>query len=129
MRKGIRRITNIDEVKKKITLEQSSKYDIRFVQWENHTIKEQLEIANQTDIMVGVHGAGLTWSIFMESHSRLIEIYPGNSNTDNYIRWCNIAKIKYHRLCGTIVEGSVQNFRNSNLLLTRKNLNDLYKLF
>lgn len=49
----------------------------------------------------------------------LIEMYPGNSNTDNYIRWCKIANIKYKRLCINITSGNASNFRNATV-----NIND-----
>ena len=94
LRNGTREITNIDFVKDKL-----QSYNINYIYLENHTVKEQLEIIANTDILIGVHGAGLSWCIFMKNGSTLIEMYPGNSNTDNYIRWCKIANIKYKRLC------------------------------
>ena len=78
--------------------------------------------------MIGVHGAGLTWSIFMDDNSSLIEMYPGNSNTDNYIRWCNIANIKYTRLVTDITTGSVSEFRRANVNLNEQNIKKLKEL-
>ena len=114
LRKGNRVIDNINTVK-----EQLKDLNINYVYLEDFTIKKQLEIAANTNIMIGIHGAGLTWSIFMNNKSLLIEIYPGNSNTDNYIRWCNIANIKYKRLIADITKGTVSEFRKANV-----NLND-----
>lgn len=51
----------------------------------------------------------------MKNESQLLELYPGNSNTDNYIRWCNIAKIKYKRLPINITKGNVNEFRNATV--------------
>jgi hypothetical protein len=109
-----RKITNLDFVKEKL-----QSYDINYIYLENHTIKNQLEIIANTDILIGVHGAGLTWSIFMKNGSTLIEMYPGNSNTDNYIRWCKIANIKYKRLCINIESGNLNCFRKATV-----NIND-----
>jgi len=114
LRKGTREIINIDFVKDKL-----QSYNINYIYLENHTVKEQLEIIANTDILIGVHGAGLSWCIFMKSGSTLIEMYPGNSNTDNYIRWCKIANINYKRLCINITTGNVNDFRNANV-----NIND-----
>lgn len=110
LRNGTREITNIDYVKDNL-----QSHNINYIYLENHTIKEQLEIIANTDILIGVHGAGLSWCIFMKRNSTLIEMYPGNSNTDNYIRWCKIANIKYTRLCVNITNGNVNDFRNANV--------------
>ena len=96
---------------------------------ENHSIKEQLEIIANTDILIGVHGAGLSWCIFMKNGSTLIEMYPGNSNTDNYIRWCKIANINYKRLRVNITTGNASNFRNATVNINDEQLNDLQKNF
>jgi len=114
LRKGTRQITNIDYVKDAL-----SSYHINYVYLEDYTVKEQLEIIANTDMLIGVHGAGLSWCIFMKNNSTLLEMYPGNSNTDNYIRWCTISKINYKRLPINITSGTVHDFRNA-----RVNIND-----
>ena len=117
LRKGKREITNIDSIKDTL-----KSYNINYIYLENHTIKEQLEIISNTDILLGVHGAGLSWGIFMKNNSIMIEMYPGNSNTDNYIRWCNLANIQYKRLCINITNGTVNDFRNSTVNINDKQL-------
>jgi len=114
LRNGTREITNIHYVKNNL-----QSYNINYVYLENHSVKEQLEIITNTDILIGVHGAGLSWCIFMKNGSTLIEMYPGNSNTDNYIRWCKIANINYKRLCINMTTGNVNDFRNATV-----NIND-----
>ena len=88
---------------------------------EDHIIKEQINICANSNIIIGVHGAGLIWSIFMEKGS-LIELYPGNSNTDNYIRFCKIAKINYYRLCVNITKGHRNDFRNATVNLNKEHI-------
>ncbi len=122
LRNGTREITNIDNVK-----EQLLSYNINYVYLENHSVKEQLEIIATTDILIGVHGAGLSWCIFMKNGSTLIEMYPGNSNTDNYIRWCNIANINYKRLCINITNGDVKNFRNATVNINDEQIQNIKK--
>ena len=117
LRNGTREITNIDYVKDNL-----QSYNINYIYLENHTVKEQLEIIANTDILIGVHGAGLSWCIFMKNGSTLIEMYPGNSNTDNYIRWCKIANIKYKRLCVNITSGNVNDFRNATVNINNEQL-------
>jgi capsular polysaccharide biosynthesis protein len=120
LRKGTREITNINYV-----INQLQSYNIRYIYLENYTIKKQLEIIANTDILIGVHGAGLTWCVFMKDDSTLIELYPENSNTDNYIRWCKIANIKYKRLCINITAGNVNNFRDTTVNI---NINQLQSI-
>jgi len=124
LRNGTREITNIDYVKYGL-----QSYNINYIYLENHNVKEQLEIIANTDILIGVHGAGLTWCIFMKNNSTLIEMYPGNSNTDNYIRWCKIAKINYKRLSINITTGYANNFRNASVNINNDQLQTIITIF
>ncbi|KAH9838825.1 DUF563 domain-containing protein [Teratosphaeria destructans] len=49
---------------------------MQFVDFASLTFAEQLQIAHSTDILVGVHGAGLTHGMFLPPDSRIIEILP-----------------------------------------------------
>ncbi len=122
LRNDSRKITNIDYVKDKL-----KPYSINYIYLENHTIKEQIEIIANTNILIGVHGAGLSWCIFMKNGSKLIEMYPGKSNTDNYIRWCKIANINYKRLCVNITTGNVNNFRNATVNINDDHIQNIKK--
>jgi len=110
LRNETRNITNIEYVKDKLKT-----YNINYIYLEDYTVKEQIDIIYNTDILIGVHGAGLSWCVFMKNNSILLEMYPGNSNTDNYIRWCNIANIRYKRLIIDITKGNVTNFRTASV--------------
>ena len=117
LRNGTREITNIDFVKNKL-----QSYNVNYIYLENHSVKEQIEKIANTDILIGVHGAGLSWCIFMKNGSILLEMYPGNSNTDNYIRWCKIANINYKRLPINITTGNVNDFRNATVNINEEQL-------
>lgn len=57
------------------------------------TFHEQLKIIRQTDILVGVHGAGLTHGIFLRPRSTMVEILPPDLN---YKAFRNIASLLGH---------------------------------
>lgn len=64
------------------------------------TFKEQVEIVAKGRIMIGVHGAGLIYSLFMATGSQLIEIFmddrgSANRHYHNVASWMDLA---YHSI-------------------------------
>ena len=55
-------------------------YLVRLVDTASLPIIDQISIMKKTDYLIGVHGAGLSLSIFMPSDSILYEILPKNKN-------------------------------------------------
>ena len=104
------------------------KFGFQILNFEDYSFFEQVYLMKHCKILGGVHGAGLTWSIFMNPNSLLIELYPGNSNTDNYIRFCNIAKINYKRLSVSITKGNVNEFRNATVNLNKQHINKIKQM-
>jgi protein O-GlcNAc transferase len=51
-------------------------FDIRVVDLAAMTFSEQLQIIRHTDILAGVHGAGLTHAMFLPPRSTVVEILP-----------------------------------------------------
>jgi protein O-GlcNAc transferase len=49
---------------------------VQAIDFAAYSLKEQIRIARKTDILVGIHGAGLTHSLFLEPSSAVIEIFP-----------------------------------------------------
>ena len=69
-------------------------YLIRLVDTASLPIIEQISIMRKTDYLIGVHGAGLSLSIFMPSHSVLHEILP-KKNIKVLILMSALAGIKH----------------------------------
>ncbi|KAL7535507.1 hypothetical protein ACHAXR_007931 [Thalassiosira sp. AJA248-18] len=78
-----------------------SKYNIRRVNFGNNmTTADSVSAASNSQIMVGVHGAGLVWSGFMKQHSGLVEIFGGDRDSSNrhYHNIASLADIHYRSL-------------------------------
>jgi len=118
LRRGKREIKNIDFVKAHLS-------GVDYIYLEDYTIREQLNIISKTNVMIGVHGAGLTWAIFMKNGAKLIELNPGTSHTDNYIKWCKIANIHYTPLAVDIHEGNSYHFRDTTVTLNESQITSL----
>ncbi|XP_034933572.1 EGF domain-specific O-linked N-acetylglucosamine transferase isoform X2 [Chelonus insularis] len=69
-----RRILNEDELVE--ALKKNKKYKVRKVVYNrNVPFKKQLEITRNTDIFIGIHGAGLTHALFLPDWAAIFELY------------------------------------------------------
>jgi hypothetical protein len=50
--------------------------DVRLVDFARHSLAEQIRIARDTDLLIGIHGAGLTHLLWTPPHAGLLEIAP-----------------------------------------------------
>ena len=51
-------------------------FQVRGVQIDLFEFKHQLQLVASADILVGMHGAGLTHTVFLPKHAALIELFP-----------------------------------------------------
>lgn len=51
-------------------------HDVRGIQIDKLTMAEQLQMISETDILIGMHGAGLSHTLFLPIHAGLIELFP-----------------------------------------------------
>ena len=58
----------------------SDKIEIREVDFADFTMREQLRLVRETDVLVGVHGAGLTHAMFLKPGAAVAEIIPPDLN-------------------------------------------------
>ncbi|KAL5276527.1 EOGT family protein [Megaselia abdita] len=97
-----RQILNVEELLDK--LYSNLKYDVRAVSFERGiTFKDQLKIVRNTDVLIGMHGAGLTHLLFLPNWATLFELYhceDPNCYKDlsrlrgiNYITWEDDGKL------------------------------------
>ncbi|KAL4237441.1 hypothetical protein ACF0H5_002158 [Mactra antiquata] len=70
-----RKIKNEDELFETMT-EVFEGHNVKAMQIDLLPMSEQLSITSKTDILIGMHGAGLSHSLFLPRHAGLIEMFP-----------------------------------------------------
>nr|XP_023027000.1 EGF domain-specific O-linked N-acetylglucosamine transferase isoform X1 [Leptinotarsa decemlineata] len=84
-----RRILNEDELIK--TLGRNPEYNVKKVVYDqNIPFKKQLEISRNSDILVGIHGAGLTHLLFLPEWAAVFEVY----NCEDKNCYYDLARLK-----------------------------------
>lgn len=96
-------VTFIDRSETRVLLNHTSYLDNLQVSFPDITIlevdfarisfKEQLDILQQTDLLVGVHGAGLTNAMFLPPRSTVVELLPAQVD---YKAYENLASLSGH---------------------------------
>ena len=74
--------------------------------FEEMSLQEQLNIVLNTDIFIGIHGAGLTHVVFQKSNRALIELVPSSAIGHHFELLSSINKVRYLRCA--IENGSPQ---------------------
>ncbi|KAK9510790.1 hypothetical protein O3M35_005502 [Rhynocoris fuscipes] len=94
----------LNEGKLIAALKNNSMYNVQRVVYNHHlTFKEQLEITRNSDIFIGIHGAGLTHLLFLPDWAVVFELYNCEDESCyldlarlrgiKYITWENKAKL------------------------------------
>jgi capsular polysaccharide biosynthesis protein len=97
-----RNISNYDEL---LNLFKSKKIELKEVYFEDMSFDEQMEISNESEIMIGVHGAGLTNLMFMKQESIVIEIDPFDWGFNCFEHLAkNIEMKNFKRICQPITK-------------------------
>ncbi|KAK8132231.1 hypothetical protein PG999_000404 [Apiospora kogelbergensis] len=95
VRKGSRQLMGLDTyLAAAVRAQFGTKADIHLIDFEGIPFRDQVALARDTDILVGMHGAGLTHTMFMEEgRGALVEIQP-----DRLCHWGfrNVAKMTGH---------------------------------
>lgn len=97
-----RKIKNENELLTKVK-ELLPGHNVYGVQIDKYSMRKQLLIISKTDILIGMHGAGLSHTLFLPKHAGLIEFYPVYWSTSNqhfkamakwrhlhYLTWNNV---------------------------------------
>jgi hypothetical protein len=103
------RIMNIDEVTAALrrgllhlnTIPPWSEVNVEIVHLEEkESVVEQLHLASITDVLVGIHGNGLSWSMFQEPKAAIIELWPRGPYNTNYATFAQRGNLLYESVNG-----------------------------
>lgn len=75
-------------------------YNVTAIDFGRVTVRESIKKVSQSDILVGVHGAGLIWAGFLPIHGGLIELFGGDRGSSNrhYHNLASLADVHYRQL-------------------------------
>jgi len=90
-----RRILNIQALAK--VAERLGFKNVRVVVFESLTVREQMAIVVDTDVLIGVHGAGLQWAIFMRPRSAVIEILWPKKHWGSFYAFVRDYHVKFYK--------------------------------
>mmetsp|Transcript_56675 Transcript_56675/g.133420 ORF Transcript_56675/g.133420 Transcript_56675/m.133420 type:complete len:204 (+) Transcript_56675:44-655(+) len=94
-----RKIDNAEDIVEAVRRHMSGEVDIELVDYAQLAWLEQLQNDADTDILMGVHGAGMTQLMFLPPHAAVVEMFiPGTSGNRHYHNLGNWANKLYHEL-------------------------------
>lgn len=94
-RESGRFIANKKEVSKVLL-----KYSFTTVYPHEHDLREQVGIFSQAEIIIGIHGAGLTNLLWASKNAKVIEILPSNRRADHYTKLARELGLSYQQIVG-----------------------------
>ena len=92
-------------------------YLIRLINTASLTIIEQISLMRKTDLLIGVHGAGITLAIFMPSKSILYEFLPKENNKDPIF----ISSLSGHKTYSIILKSKHKIINKNEVLFFNSN--------
>jgi protein O-GlcNAc transferase len=129
-RKGSRRLLNQESLLSTLRNTYSSEnFTLNIVDFASITLREQISIVRNTDVLVGVHGAGLTHGMFLPPRSAVVEILPSELAHKGFR---NLAKLRGHSYFrehaekgGSEEEREKKDWQNENVVLEKTRFMEL----
>ena len=69
--------------------------DVQGVRMEHMSQREQIALMHRTDVVIGMHGAGMVNIGFMQAGARVIEIFPRAKRRWGYRNLCQYIGLRY----------------------------------
>lgn len=94
-----RKIKNEDEIIETIN-KAFPTFVVDNVRLEKYNLKDQLELMVNTDILIGMHGAGMTHTLFLPGHAGVVELIPAywrrsDGHFQGLARWRKLAYTRW----------------------------------
>lgn len=70
--------------------------ELRLVDFEKMTFREQVEVVANTDLLLGAHGNGFSHTLFLPKGASLMELYPKNSFRTGYRIFSQLRGVHYY---------------------------------
>ena len=87
---SIRRIDNEEDLLEGLRARFPS-MQINLVRMELHSVEAQLALINETDALIGMHGAGMGYATLLPANAAVLEMFPCHFRTKHYFRAFYIA--------------------------------------
>lgn len=89
---GKRRIKNMEDISEIL-----EKFDFKVIDFQDMSIKDQVNLVNKSDILGGIHGAGLTNMLFLEKDKRVLEVRGiGDKNNNCFFSLASELSLDYY---------------------------------
>ena len=104
--------------------------NIKVVDFAKLAFKEQLRIVQSTDILIGVHGAGLTHEMFLQPGSTVVEILPPNIHHKGFRNLANQMGHRYFSTHGTRIIPSSEhsNWQEEDVFIEEERFAELVQV-
>jgi hypothetical protein len=107
-----------------------SEYGFTSVFFENLSIDEQAKIMHESEIVLSLHGAGLTNCMFMQQETSLIEIIPKVDQLKDFRfpfwRISSLCKLKYYSLFSETVDNNETDIYDRDTIVDIQNLISIF---
>ncbi|GAA6019248.1 hypothetical protein JCM10207_005053 [Rhodosporidiobolus poonsookiae] len=108
-RPGTRKLVEQDalvaQLEQRLGGDPSRPVQIRVVDLAVLPLAEQIRRAYATDVLVGVHGAGLTHLLFMRPGGAVVEVLPSRLDFQGFRNAAHLTELRYYRLHAKVTPG------------------------
>ncbi|KAJ3381778.1 hypothetical protein HDU92_005127 [Lobulomyces angularis] len=102
-----------------------SEFEVNIYRFSQLTLQKQIEIIDQTDVFITMHGAALTHLLFLKKNSFVVELFPYAFKKKIYSNLSKILSLNYLSWQNSDIKKSVLNFdivKNNRLTFMPKKL-------
>lgn len=122
-----RRIVNNNEV-----IDILNKYGFDEIFLEDLNLSEQAEVINSAEVIIALHGSGLTNLVFAEQGTKVIEIFSPIMNVGCYWTLCNVLGLKNYQFIATNADKNINingiKYSNQDIIIDIVKLGKLINL-